>query len=83
MLLGCFNIRSFLDAIFVSNLLHFRAKKSPKSRLGGVLGRLVGVKSHLGDILRRLGAVLGRLGVVLRRLGSVLQSPQSETMNFQ
>ena len=83
LLLGCFNIRSFLDTIFVSNLLHFGAKKSPKSRLGGVLGRLVGVLSRLGSILRRLGAVLGRLGVVLGRLGSVLQAPERETMNFQ
>ena len=83
MLLGCFNIRSLLDAIFVSTLLHFGAKKSPKSRLGGVLGRLVGVLSRLGSILKRLGAVLGRLGVVLGRLGSVLQAQESETMNFQ
>ena len=65
------------------NLLHFGAKKSPKSRLGGVLGRLVGVLSRLGSILRRLGAVLGRLGVVLGRLGSVLQRPGRKTMNFQ
>ena len=67
----------------MSTLVHFRAKKSPKSRLGGVLGRLVGVLSQHGGVLRRLGAVLGRLGVVLGRLGSVLQAPERETMNFQ
>ena len=66
----------------MSTLLHFGAKKSPKTRLGGVLGRLVTVLSHLGGVLRRLGAVLGRLGVVLRRLGSLLQTPERETMNF-
>ena len=42
-LLACFNIRSFSDAIFVSTLHYFGAKKWPKSCLGGVLGRLVGV----------------------------------------
>ena len=67
----------------MSTLLHFEAKKSPKSRLGDVLGRLVGVESHLGGVLKRLGGFLGRLGVVLGRLGSVLQAPERETRNLQ
>ena len=43
LLLGCFNIRSLLDAILVSTWIHFCIKNPAKSRLGGVLGRLVGV----------------------------------------
>ena len=43
LLLGCFNIRSLLDAILVSTWIHFCIKNPAKSRLGGLLGRLVGV----------------------------------------
>ena len=40
---GYFNIRWVWDAIRVPTLVDFGFKKPPKSRLGAVLGRLVGV----------------------------------------
>ena len=72
MLSGYFNIRSLLDAIRVSTLLHFCIKNPPTSLLGGVLGRLVGVLAASWAVLEASWAVLGRLGGVLGRLGGIL-----------
>ena len=53
LLSGYLNIRLLLDAIRVSTLLHFCTKNPPKSRLGAVLGRLVGVLAASWAVLRR------------------------------
>ena len=39
LLSGYFNIRSFSDAICIPTLLHIVGKITPKSRLGGIMGR--------------------------------------------
>ena len=54
-----------LDAIWVSTLLHFCIENPPKSRLGGLLGRLGSVLERPGRLLGRLGAVLVAFKVVL------------------
>ena len=55
LLSGCFNIRWLRDAMLVPTWLHFGSPNPPKSRLGGLLGRLA-------DVLGRLVGVLGPLG---------------------
>ena len=57
LLLGCFNIRSLLDAILVSTWIHFCIKNLAKSRLGGLLGRLVGVLAASWAVLEASWAV--------------------------
>ena len=57
LLLGCFNIRSLLDAILVSTWIHFCIKNPAKSRLGGLLGRLVGVLAASWAVLEASWAV--------------------------
>ena len=67
--------------------LHFGSQNPPKSRLGGLLGRLESVLGRLRRILERLGGVLeaswsvlgaswgvlGRLGASCGNLGGVLK----------
>ena len=43
LLSGCFNIRALLDKILVPTWFYSCTKKPPKSRLGGVLRRLLAV----------------------------------------
>ena len=57
----------------VSTWLHFGSPNPPKSRHGGLLGRLGRVLGRLGRILERLGDLLGRLGRVLERLCRILE----------
>ena len=57
LLLGCFNIRSLLDAILVSTWIHFCIKNPAKSRLGGLLGRLAGVLAASWAVLEASWAV--------------------------
>ena len=55
---GHFDIRYVWDAIWVSTWLHFPPQNRPKSRLGGVLGRLKAVLEASWAVLERLGGVL-------------------------
>ena len=73
----------------MSTLLHFGAKKSSKSRLGGVLGRLGGILGGLGGILgspkRHLGdycMLLNGLGRLQNALGTFQEAPERETLIF-
>ena len=67
--LRCFNIRSLLDTISVSNWIHFCIKNPAKSRLGGVLGRLGGILGGLGCILGGPERHLGDYCMFLNGLG--------------
>ena len=61
--------------------LHFGSQNPPKSRLGGLLGRLESVLGASWSVLEDLGGVLERLGHVLGRLGAesnVLRRPGSQ-----
>ena len=53
-----------------STWLHFGTKNLPKSRLGGVLGRLGASWRPLGAYWARLGASWAHLGASWRRLGA-------------
>ena len=62
----------------------FGSEKLPKSRLGGLAGRLGGVLERLGrffgllgSVLWHLGGVMSRLEAVLGPLGGVLARPDS------
>ena len=68
--IGLPKLTSIFDPILVPTWLHFGSQNSPKSRLGGLLGRLESVLGRLSRILERLGGVLERLGGVLGRLGA-------------
>ena len=52
----------------MSTWLHFPPQNRPKSRLGGVLGRLKAVLEASWAVLERLGGVLECLGRVSGRL---------------
>ena len=79
MLSGYFKITSLLDAILLPTWLHFGSPNPPKSRPGGVLGRLGGVlvvswgvSGVSWSVLEASWGVLERLRTVLERLGAVL-----------
>ena len=69
LLLRCFNIRSLVDTILVSNWIHFCIKNPAQSRLGGVLGRLGGILGGLGGILGSPKRHLGDYCMLLNGLG--------------
>ncbi len=77
-----FYIRSLSHAIFISTWLHFGSTNRPKSRLGGVLGRLGRVLGASWVVLGRLGRVLERLGLILEHHGGVLVRLQRGSKRF-
>ena len=87
LLLGCFNIRSLLDAILVSTWIHFLHQKSSKiaswRSLGASCGLFGGILGGLGGILGSPKRYLGDYCMLSNGLGRFQNAPERETVNFQ